>query len=90
MYIFLGVLQQYKYRLTDIFNIKSLFQEVLSDYDEWKEVFILIIDNIFKNKDSIVDYESLILHIVDKLHNPMYMQCGIIIINTVNKVCVLT
>ncbi|XP_028150875.1 uncharacterized protein LOC114344224 [Diabrotica virgifera virgifera] len=83
--IILGMLQQHKYRLDDIFNMETICQEVLTSFNEWRDIFVLIIESVFKNKDAIANYESLIAHISDKLHIPTYMHCGIIILNTLNK-----
>ncbi|CAG9833695.1 unnamed protein product [Diabrotica balteata] len=83
--IILGMLQQHKFRLDDIFNMETICQEIMTSFNEWRDIFVLIIESIFKNKDAIANYESLISHIADKLHIPTYMHCGIIILNTLNK-----
>ncbi|CAG9856436.1 unnamed protein product [Phyllotreta striolata] len=83
--LIVGTLQQYKYKLANIFDIKPLCLEILHNFNEWKELFVLIIDNIFKYNDSIASYDSLIKNITNNLHSPVYLQCGIVIINAVNK-----
>ncbi|XP_057669503.1 uncharacterized protein LOC130901874 [Diorhabda carinulata] len=83
--IILGILQQYKYRLEDIFTINNLCDEVLTNFIEWKSVVTLIIENLFRDREEVVNVESFVLHMADKLHIYTYMYCAICILNTLNK-----
>ncbi|KAG5870299.1 hypothetical protein JTB14_018096 [Gonioctena quinquepunctata] len=81
----IGILQQCKFKLTDTLCIEVFCSDILDNFTCCEETFSLVMDNIFRYKDSVQSCQLIVSKITKNLTKPLYMQCSIIIMNGINK-----
>ncbi|CAH1179596.1 unnamed protein product [Phaedon cochleariae] len=83
--IIIGILQHCKFKLADIFKMEIVASVILDTFMNWEEAVSNLIENMLKQKDFLTSCEALTLEVTQKLYDPSYMECSIIILNALNK-----
>ncbi|XP_023026512.2 uncharacterized protein [Leptinotarsa decemlineata] len=81
----IGMLQECKFKLSDVFKIEQLCSDILDNFVCGEETFSLVIENIFRSKESVQYAKSIVSKVSKHLSNPLYMQCSIVIMNGINR-----
>nr|CAI5833165.1 unnamed protein product [Callosobruchus analis] len=83
--IIIGILQHYKFSLTDAVELHIFLFEILSTFSNWEETFIIATENIFKNETAIKYADDFIFKLCSNLLDPKHMTCAAIILNSLIK-----
>ncbi|KAH1010809.1 uncharacterized protein LOC109541974 [Dendroctonus ponderosae] len=84
--LIIGIVQAYKWPLSELFNLHTLGAQVLSNFARYCLLFSLVIDNAFKDESSISSAEPLISSIAKKLEKPKHLSACLVVLQAINKV----
>lgn len=85
MIYFLGIIQQCKFNLSDIFDLGLLTLYTIDHYTNWEKIFTLTIETMFK-WNTFDQFPSITKELMDNILQENYMTSGLIIMNQIDKV----
>ncbi|KAF7281180.1 hypothetical protein GWI33_005050 [Rhynchophorus ferrugineus] len=83
--LIIGILQNCKFQLIDIFDLNLLCTKVLNNFEQHQNIFPLIVENVFKNDDAIKGFDSTISGLLNKVDSSKYLKSVLVILQAVNK-----